>query len=95
MSSSSFNLVKFEYFVSKVTFVYGNLFPPAKEIKLKSALLNNVLYFCAMQEASIYPLSIPFILYRVAGLLEPIPAGIGRAAGYILDRSPVSHRANI
>ncbi len=26
--------------------------------------------------------------------LEPIPAGIGREAGYTLDRSPVNHRAD-
>ncbi len=37
-------------------------------------------------------LSIALILYRVAGFLELIPAGIGRMAGYTLDRSPVSHR---
>jgi len=30
---------------------------------------------------------------RVAGGLEPIPAIIGRKAGYTLDRSPVHHRA--
>ncbi len=42
---------------------------------------------------SIHPLSIPLVLNRATGVLEPIPAVIGRAAGYALDRLPVSHRA--
>ena len=33
------------------------------------------------------------IQFRVTGELEPIPAVIGREAGYILDRLPVHHRA--
>ncbi|XP_072218566.1 uncharacterized protein [Leuresthes tenuis] len=32
-------------------------------------------------------------VYQRAGGLEPIPAVIGRKAGYTLDRSPVHHRA--
>ena len=44
--------------------------------------------------SSIHPFSIPASsVARVVGGLEPIPAVIGREAGYTLDRSPVHHRA--
>ncbi len=39
--------------------------------------------------------SIPLILRGSRGVLELIPAVIGRAAGYTLDRMPVCCRADI
>ncbi len=44
--------------------------------------------------------SVSHFLYHLSlagsqGVLEPIPAVIGRAAGYTLDRSPVCHRAGL
>ncbi len=45
-------------------------------------------------------MSVSHLLYRLSlegrgGLLEPIPAVIGRGPGYTLDRSPVCRRADI
>ena len=45
---------------------------------------------CCWNFASSIPAS---SIGRVVGGLEPIPAVIGREAGYTLDRSPVHHRA--
>ncbi len=50
---------------------------------------TKCIYYCKWI-TSIHPLSIRLILNRVMGVLEPLPAGIGRAAGYTLDRLPVS-----
>ncbi len=41
--------------------------------------MSNYSFRCSCP--SIHPLSIPLILNRVAGVLEPIPAGVGQAAG--------------
>ncbi|KAF4079466.1 hypothetical protein AMELA_G00178390 [Ameiurus melas] len=41
----------------------------------------------------IHPSSIPLILFRVTGNLEPIPASIKHRAGYTLDRVPIHRRA--
>lgn len=44
---------------------------------------------------SIHQFSLPLILQRVAGELQPISAVIGRGAGYSLDRLQVYHRAHL
>lgn len=42
-----------------------------------------------------FPLSVTADPLQSHGGLEPIPADIGRAVGYTLDKWPVHHRANI
>uniref|UniRef100_A0A3P9DII3 RGS domain-containing protein n=1 Tax=Maylandia zebra TaxID=106582 RepID=A0A3P9DII3_9CICH len=67
------------------------------EDKLRSVqtcLTEPLLHYCSKKglKDRFYPSIHSLILFRVAGALEPIPAVIGREAGYTLDRSPVCRR---
>jgi len=72
---------------------------PSRELNLEPSCCEATLLTttppCSPPQG-IYP-SIHFLyrqsVGRVVGGLEPIPAIIGRKAGYTLDRSPVHHRA--
>lgn len=47
----------------------------------------------SLKEKSIHSSSIWLIPFWVVGELEPVPADMGREAGYTLDELPEDHRA--